>query len=92
MILNKINKPNIKIFARENENDISLFIHDNGKGITVEPIEKIFEPYFTTKSDSDGTGIGLYMSKIIVEKNIKGKLKVQNVNDGARFEIVIPKK
>ncbi|AXX87657.1 Cache sensor-containing two-component system histidine kinase [Malaciobacter marinus] len=92
LILNKINKPNIKIFARENENDISLFIHDNGKGIAVEPIEKIFEPYFTTKSDSDGTGIGLYMSKIIVEKNIKGKLRVQNVNDGARFEIVIPKK
>jgi C4-dicarboxylate-specific signal transduction histidine kinase len=92
LILNKIDKPNIKIFARENENDISLFIHDNGKGIKVNPIEKIFEPYFTTKSDSDGTGIGLYMSKIIVEKNIKGKLKVENINDGARFEIVVPKK
>ncbi len=43
------------------------------------------------KKDSDGTGIGLYMSKIIVEKNINGELKAQNTQNGARFSISIPK-
>ncbi|AXH10255.1 ATP-binding protein [Malaciobacter halophilus] len=91
LISNKIQNPKIKIFAKEKKNEISLFIQDNGKGVSVTPIEKIFEPYFTTKGDSDGTGIGLYMSKTIIEKNIKGVLKVENVKEGARFEIVIPK-
>ncbi|RXJ96247.1 ATP-binding protein [Malaciobacter molluscorum] len=91
LIINKIKNPFIKIYAKDNEESVSLFIEDNGNGIEAIPIEKIFEPYFTTKNDSDGTGIGLYMSKIIVEKSIKGQLKVENIHNGARFEIVIPK-
>ena len=67
-----------------------LYIEDNGGGIKVKPRNKIFEPYFTTKKDSDGTGIGLYMSKIIVDKNMNGKLRVRDGEFGARFEILLP--
>ena len=84
-------KPFIKISAEDNGKCIILYIEDNGGGITVEPKAKIFEPYFSTKDDSDGTGIGLYMSKVIVDKNMKGKLKVSNTKKGAKFAISIPK-
>jgi len=86
-----IPNPTIKIYAKNSEDNTILFIEDNGGGITIKPKSKIFEPYFTTKDKNSGTGIGLYMSKIIVEKNMKGKLKVDNVNFGARFAIYIPK-
>ncbi|WP_228135590.1 sensor histidine kinase [Halarcobacter anaerophilus] len=68
LIKNKIKKPWIKIDSKEVDENIIIIVEDNGGGIKVEPKSKIFEPYFTTKNGSDGTGIGLYMSKIIVEK------------------------
>ena len=91
LIQNEIENPWIKIFAKESDNNVILLIEDNGGGIKVEPKSKVFEPYFTTKRDSDGTGIGLYMSKIIVEKNMNGKLRVRDSTHGARFEIYLPK-
>ena len=66
-----------------------LSVEDNGGGILITPIEKIFEPYMTTKSDNEGTGIGLYMSKLIIEKSMKGRLYAQNKADGAIFTIEI---
>ena len=92
LIEKDIKNPNIKVSAFEDNNYVVINIQDNGGGILVEPKNKIFEPYFTTKEDSNGTGIGLYMSKIIVEKNMKGKLRVKNTNNGALFIIYIPKK
>lgn len=86
-----VENPTIKITAYENSDYVALYIEDNGGGIKVEPKGKIFEPYFTTKEDSNGTGIGLYMSKIIIEKNMKGRLKVINTKEGAKFGIFIPK-
>lgn len=80
----------IKIYSSNKNNILSLVIEDNAGGIEVEPKNKIFEPYFSTKHDSNGTGIGLYMSKIIVDKNMKGKLKVRNTLNGAKFIIILP--
>jgi two-component system, NtrC family, C4-dicarboxylate transport sensor histidine kinase DctB len=91
LIEKKIKNPCIKIKAYEEENSVVLTIEDNGGGVLVEPKGKIFEPYFTTKENSNGTGIGLYMSKIIFDKNMKGKLRVRNTIDGAKFAIIIPK-
>ena len=91
LIEKRVEKPYIKIRAQEEVNHIILTIEDNGGGVLVEPKGKIFEPYFTTKENSNGTGIGLYMSKIIVDKNMKGKLRVKNTKEGAKFAIIIPK-
>ena len=81
----------ICISAFEEKQNIVLTIEDNGGGILTQPKSKIFEPYFTTKSQANGTGIGLYMSRIIVDKNMNGKLKVTNIKNGAKFWIYIPK-
>ena len=91
LIEKNIKDPQIKITAYEEPEYVVLFIEDNAGGITVEPKGKIFEPYFTTKDHSNGTGIGLYMSKIIVDKNMKGKLRVRNTKYGAKFGIHVPK-
>jgi PAS domain S-box-containing protein len=64
-------------------------ITDNAGGIPEEIIDKIFDPYFTTKGPDKGTGVGLFMSKTIVEKNMDGSLSARNVGDGAQFRIVI---
>jgi len=91
LIEKKIENPQIKITAYDESKYVVLFIEDNAGGITVEPKGKIFEPYFTTKDGSKGTGIGLYMSKIIIDKNMKGKLRVRNTKNGAKFGILVPK-
>ncbi len=91
LIEKKVENPWIKIYTEETNSSIIIYIEDNGGGVKVEPKNKIFEPYFTTKKDSDGTGIGLYMSKIIVDKNMNGKLRVRNTLEGTKFGISIPK-
>jgi len=61
-------------------------IADNAKGVSTKNMDKIFEPYFTTKEGH--SGIGLYMSKMIIEKNMGGKLTVENTKVGAEFRII----
>ncbi len=63
-----------------------LEIADNGGGVPSKIIKKIFEPYFSTKGEK-GTGLGLYLSKLIVEEKCKGKLELRNEKDGAVFTI-----
>ena len=83
-------KKYIKIkVSKEKEKNALIIISDNGGGIKNEIIEKIFDPYFTTKFKSQGTGIGLYMSKMIIEKSMLGKLDVENSKEGAIFKILI---
>lgn len=90
-VLIERNIQNPKIIIRISNKNSQNFIHieDNGGGIKAEPIEKIFEPYYTTKHASSGTGIGLYMSKNIIEKNNLGELKARNSQNGAVFEIIL---
>ena len=83
--------PKIIISTEITSNGISLSVHDNGGGIPDAIFDKIYDPYFTTKEEGKGTGIGLYMSKIIVENNMMGKLYHYNDKDGVTFVIVIPK-
>ncbi len=73
------------------EGDVAILeIEDNAGGIPPEALERIFEPYFTTKHASQGTGLGLFMSKMIVEKSFGGTIEVQNTERGARFTIRLP--
>ncbi|MDD5401010.1 MAG: HAMP domain-containing sensor histidine kinase [Sulfurimonas sp.] len=80
----------IWVKGRKDEKYAELTIEDNGGGISDEVMSKIFEPYFSTKKDKEGTGIGLYMSKMIIEEHCKGKIDVQNGSNGAKFTINIP--
>ena len=77
----------VKITQTSSEEIVTIEIEDNAKGISEDIINKIFDPYFTTKHQFQGTGLGLYMSKTIVEKHLKGTIKVQNGKDGAKFII-----
>ena len=86
----RVKNPLIKIDLKiENAYSI-LLVSDNGGGVPITIIDRLFEPYFTTKHQSVGTGLGLYMSKTIIEKNFKGKLLIENIDDGATFKIVVP--
>jgi nitrogen fixation/metabolism regulation signal transduction histidine kinase len=91
LIDNNIENPFVSIKIYENEKFGFLSIEDNAGGINENIINKIFEPYFTTKHKKQGTGIGLYMSKMILEKNMSGKLIVENSLSGAKFIFAIPK-
>lgn len=85
----EINNGSIMIESRDINDGVKLTINDNGGGISEENIPKIFDPYFSTKYEKNGTGLGLYMSKMIVEEQHKGKLKVENIDDGVHFSIEI---
>ncbi len=67
-----------------------LTIEDNAGGIPESLLEKIFEPYYTTKSTQGGSGLGLYIAKIIIEHNMQGLLKAENSDRGAKFSIFLP--
>ncbi len=80
----------IKISCKEKKDFIQINIENNGSKIPEKIIKKIFEPYFSTKDKNVGTGLGLYMSKIIVEKHLKGRIEVQNLEETVRFSIKLP--
>jgi len=80
----------LTIQMKDNSNSVSIIFLDNARGIENKNLNKIFEPYFTTKENS-GTGIGLYMTKMIIEDHMNGKIFVKNIeNGGAKFTIVLP--
>jgi signal transduction histidine kinase len=77
----------IKSICKKEDNSPTLVIKDNAGGIPEDIISQIFEPYFSTKKDKDGTGLGLYMSKTIIDDHCGGKISVSNDNQGAVFTL-----
>ncbi|MGB5793050.1 ATP-binding protein, partial [Poseidonibacter sp.] len=90
LTLKSIKEPKISIKAHQKDKSIIIDIQDNAGGVPEDIINKIFEPYFTTKHQSQGTGLGLYMAKMITESGLDGTLSVKNRFDGACFTIQLP--
>ncbi len=84
-----IKKIKIDIIVRRDGEDTILSISDNAGGIEDDVLPKIFNPYFTTKHQSIGTGLGLHIAKMIIEDNMGGSLSAQNNGDGATFTIKV---
>jgi signal transduction histidine kinase len=81
--------PLISIHLTSNDGRSVVTVRDNGGGIAAEILPFIFDPYFSTKDQKQGAGIGLYMSKVIIEKNMNGHLTASNVGNGAEFRIEV---
>lgn len=77
----------VSLSERE-DRQLSLTVRDRAGGIIPENIDKIFDPYFTTKDQGKGTGIGLYMSKRIVLEILHGTIEAANTSEGAEFSII----
>ena len=90
---NNISSPKVSVSIESLENVVVIYIRDNAGGVPEDIIDNIFLPYFSTKTEKNGTGLGLHMAKTIVEEHIKGYLSVVNSNvfNGAEFVIHIPK-
>ena len=81
----------INIDIKEVDNNVHINIEDNGGGISEEILKDIFNPYFTTKHESQGTGLGLYILKMIVEESMSGSVQIYNQNKGVNCKMIIPK-
>ncbi|PHS58298.1 MAG: hypothetical protein COB17_03500 [Sulfurimonas sp.] len=90
-IKNNIKDRLISISTKENYRYIKIIIKDNAGGISKEIFEKIFDPYFSTKNNRNGTGLGLYMSKIILEMHLNGNISVITKDKSTTFSILINK-
>lgn len=89
LIEREIKNPSIKFKTYTFNEKHILEISDNGGGVSNEIVDKIFDPYFTTREKTSGTGLGLYMSKIITEEHCGGKLTYVPIQEGALFRISI---
>lgn len=87
--LRDIKNPIINITLKETKNSIIIQIQDNAGGIKEEPIENIFKP-FISKKRVTSTGIGLYMSKMVIEEKFQGRIEAKNTQKGALFTIILP--
>jgi PAS domain S-box-containing protein len=85
----RVANPKVVLLLFRENGRLVLTLADNAGGIAPEIIDRIFDPYFTTKSPDKGTGIGLFMSKTIIEKNMNGTLTVRNTAEGAEFRIEV---
>ena len=85
-----LEKGHINIDLIKEDTNAIVTISDNGGGVSEDILNQIFEPYFTTKHKTQGTGLGLYMSKQIIEQHMAGALEVENNQEGAVFKISLP--
>ncbi len=88
--IQNIREPHLSISALYDKGDITIRICDNGMGIDPEIQERIFDPYFTTKEVKNTAGLGLYVSKAIIEKHFNGQIRFIPTEVGACFELLIP--
>ncbi len=77
----------IEVSSRIESDNVIIELKDNAEGIDESILDKIFNPYFSTKLETKGTGLGLYMSKLIIEEHMHGKISVKNLKEGACFRI-----
>lgn len=89
LLEHRVENPLITIRIFEENGRSTVTVRDNGYGISEDVLPKIFDPYFTTKGQGNGVGIGLYMSKMIIEKKMHGSLSARNVDGGAEFRIEV---
>jgi len=82
----------IFVFIAEEKEHVLITVQDNGEGIKEDMLEKIFDPYFSTKHASQGTGLGLFMSRMIIQQSLGGTITASNNETGALFTIRLPKK
>jgi C4-dicarboxylate-specific signal transduction histidine kinase len=87
----EIKNKEISIHIYELSSNVYIEITDNAKGIKENILEKIFDPYFSTKKKNAGTGLGLYIAKIIMDTSLQGRINVSNTKEGVKFQLVIPK-
>lgn len=86
-----IPNPRIDISIEDAAHEVIITINDNAGGIPAEFVNKIFDLYFTTKIHGHGTGLGLYIAKMLIEKSMRGTITAENSDTGARFLIYLPK-
>jgi len=87
LTLRKPDNASITVRVYEDEKYINTEVCDNGGGIDVDILPKVFDPYFSTKGEQSGTGLGLYMSKMIIENHLNGTIEVYNNDEGACFTV-----
>ena len=90
LLIHRKENPSIEISTYDLENYSFVTISNNGPLIPESSLESIFDSGFTTKGEVKGTGLGLYMSKLIVENNHKGSIFAENLDEGVRFTIKLP--
>lgn len=91
-LIREIKQKIINISVDNINEKVIISIADNGGGIDEEKIDFIFDPYFTTKFKGEGTGIGLYMAKMLIENSMDGKLQVESSLGGVIFKIIIKRR
>ena len=90
ILQNKKGTKEITILAHCSSTKLEIIINDNGGGIHIDDINKVFEKNFTTKENKKGTGLGLYICKHIMEQFLQGRVEVKNIDNGASFTINLP--
>ena len=83
--LKSIEEPYISLYVTANDAEVTIKVKDNAQGIKDEDLEKIFDPYFSTKKS--GTGLGLYLVKMIIDESFQGTIEVENKTQGAQFTL-----